>query len=145
METAQIVSKKRFYKRTWFWILIGVILVVMISSSGQSDQPSEPSNPTPSADYVMNSGEQGYIRNGQDEVLVSKTQTALDTFTKAAIAKDNVGMTEVVTSGQAYFVKAGTKVLVIERISGGVTKVRIQEGEFSGDAGYVPMEFVKKQ
>src|SRR5205085_2820712 len=127
MDQTQSGNKKKFYKRTWFWILAGVVVVVVIGSSGKKDQIPQTSSTTPSSSYVMNSGEQGYLRNGQNEVVVSKSEAAENSIVKAAIANDTTGMTEVVTSGQAYFVKDGTKVLVIVRISGGITKVRILE------------------
>lgn len=148
MEQTQAVTKKKFYKSKWFWIL-AISIFIGIMASNSNDSPSSVSTNTQQVarekDYVQSVGENGYLRNGLDNVLVSASREALSAITKASIAHDDVGIEQVVASGQAFFVKAGTKVLIIDSPSMGVKEIRITDGTLAGKNGFVPMEFVKKQ
>ncbi len=39
--------KKSIFKRWWFWVIIGIVAVIIISASSGSDEPSTPSPSTP--------------------------------------------------------------------------------------------------
>ena len=91
-------------------------------------------------------GEEGYLRiEGKDEVMVPSTKEAFDKYSKSAIANDSDGLIELIGNNEAYFVKAGTKVLVLSNSSLGVREIRILDGQFTSRKGFVPMEFIYKQ
>jgi hypothetical protein len=62
---------------------------------------------------------------------------------KLSVAKDSLGIGEMVLGGKAYAMKNCTKIKLI-----GATfttrEVRILEGESFGKSGWAPMEWVRK-
>ena len=70
-----------------------------------------------------------------------RTKQGLDDYTKAAVNNDTMGMAQMIYDGEGFLASDGTKVLVID--SGlGTRQVRILDGKFIGQSGWVPMEFV---
>lgn len=68
-------------------------------------------------------------------------EDAFRELTKAAVAKDYLGMADLEVRGRIFGVDQGTRVLPID--SGfAKTKVRILEGKGLGRSGWVPYEFV---
>ena|SRR3990167_4333807 len=98
--------------------------------------------PTPPAERRVGRGEQGKLVNGVAQVLISRDDTALKALQKAGAAKDQVGYTALILSGQVFSVPANTKVLVLNP---GVftSEVRVLEGPQVGKSGLVAAEFVK--
>lgn len=67
---------------------------------------------------------------------------AFDALSEARVANDPAGRREVLLSGRGFTVPEGTRVRVID--NGFVKKrVRILEGQYAGEAGWVPFEWVK--
>lgn len=89
-------------------------------------------------------GETGVLSAmGGGMALLSTTKDGYDDISRAMRAHDQVGLTEMVTQGQAFIGAKGSKVLVLEN-SFLMARVRIQSGKNTGLAGWVPFEFVTK-
>lgn len=116
-----------------------IVLVLVISSvSGGGSNSSTPSAVSSS----VNQGQNGYlhISDGQS-ISVVRTKQGLDDYTKAAVNNDTLGMAQMIYDGEGFLAPDDTKVLVID--SGlGTREVRILDGKFIGQSGWVPMEFV---
>ncbi|MEI6243330.1 MAG: hypothetical protein WCP39_08030 [Chlamydiota bacterium] len=92
----------------------------------------------------VNIGEQGYLDSSGTLVMVAATKEALDAWYKAEAQNDKTGQQNLMMSGLILSPERGTKVL---KLSGGgfaTTHIRILEGEFNGQTGYVAFERVKK-
>jgi hypothetical protein len=94
----------------------------------------------------------GPNQNGKERVLrikggglvpVAVSEQALNRLIQLSVAEDNLGIAEMILSGQAWNVTSGTKVVVIDE---GVlrSEVRIMDGPQRGKAGWVPSDFLKK-
>lgn len=130
-------------------ILLGLILLITVpaiistASGGSSSSSSAPSAVSDSSDRVGR-GENGYVRiSSSDSVAVLRTKELMDEYVNAAINKDTYGMAQLLLGGGGFFVPNDTKVLVIDS-SIGARQIRILEGKFVGQSGWVPMEFVHK-
>ena len=103
---------------------------------------------TQTADASIQIGDEGYLDNNLDTVLVAHTQEADGKITDATIAKDTVGIEKMIDTGDAFFVDKGTKVKLIgygDGIIGANTyHVRFEDGSHADDDGWIPMEFMKK-
>ncbi len=108
-----------------------------------AEKPAAKPDPALTAKAV---GEEGaLIVDGDTPVPVAASQEDLTALFHCFSIKDKLGYLEMVKAGQVAIIPAKTKVLVIE--SGGFLrcnrKVRIQEGDYVGEAGWVPMEWVQ--
>jgi hypothetical protein len=82
--------------------------------------------------------------DGQEHTLVATTEKNHDRLIELAVAKDNLGVGQMIVGGQVYRVANGTTVV---RISKGSyhSEVRIMEGEHKGRSGWVTNEFVRRE
>ncbi len=136
-----IQPKRRWYKSKWFIIIVGVIALVIFSSFGESNT----SNTSTNLSNIPSSGEEGYLRIENSEIVtLARTKEDYDELNKAMYAKDTYGIARMVMENKAFDVPVGTKVLVIDQKFGG-RKVRILEGKYAMEDGWVVMEFVSKQ
>ena len=129
-----------------------VLMVILSSVSGSSSSSSSTattagtSAPSTTSSHVK-IGDNGYLRlpgGATGDIVVLTSKAALDEYTKAAVNKDTYGMAQMVLNGEGFFVPQGTKVLVIDG-SFTANQVRILEGTHTGEAGWVPFEFVSAQ
>jgi hypothetical protein len=77
---------------------------------------------------------------------LAATEQGLDELTHALIARDKYGIVDMLTSGRAFDVANGTRVLVIERPGFFSEKVhiRVVAGPMAGRAGWTYNMFVSK-
>ena len=128
-------------KKIIYGTIIAVGAVMMISNLFRSDPSS--SSPAPSAPTsTVAIGETGYLRSSADPILVPISKALLDRTTQLAVAKDTMGISEMVLNGEILPVKNGTQVRVIDAGWTSV-EVRIMSGDYAGQSGWVPTEFVK--
>ena len=108
--------------------------MVCVMQPGSSESPT--SEPT-------DIGQTAFVWVADDpEVLIAVDEESYEALGKAFLAKDWVGIQQLSTQNSIFSVPRNTKVLVID--SGfGKRKVRILEGEYSGQAGWITMEFLK--
>jgi hypothetical protein len=111
------------------------------------DPPPQPPPPPPQQD-LKPIGAAGILIAGTNATIpVSATLFDMDTLIKSAIANDDYGMRKLVKSGSVMVVPSGTSVLVIDDAGGFLfapsRKVRILEGKYKGESGWVPVEWVQ--
>jgi hypothetical protein len=81
------------------------------------------------------------LTSDEAEVLIAASQSALDRLIEFANAGDGYGVAELIAMKQVSKVPSGTKCLIID--PGFMThEIRILEGLHSGEAAFVPAEFV---
>jgi hypothetical protein len=93
-----------------------------------------------------NKGETVRIIAGKDsdDIPVATTQEIDDEFNKALTNKDVHGYNQLFAQGKMFRVKSGTKALVIDRTMN-MSQVRLLEGTYEGKAGWLPVEFARKE
>lgn len=99
-----------------------------------------PSVPTEA--HRLSIGDSGTIDNGLPIVMLSTTKDGYDDISNGMAAKDKVGLRDLILTGKAFTVKAGTHAKVIE-VAFALRRVRILDGEKVNAAGWLPFEWVK--
>ncbi len=135
-EGAKSVFKNR---RVVCMLVIGLLLIIPVKM-WVNHLINEPVTVRPS---TLSVGEEGRLDIGGSKILVATTKANFDESIKLSVAKDNMGLANLALSGGAFLVDSGTKVHVIDMMTG-ARQVRIMDGQFIGQSGWVPMEFVKK-
>jgi hypothetical protein len=93
-----------------------------------------PSRSPPSNIYLLS--------NGDADILIAASQSALDRLIKFANAEDGYGIAELISTKQISKVPSGTKCRIID--PGFMThEIRILEGLHADEAAFVPAEFVR--
>lgn len=144
-----VIEQNPTYKK----IFVGVILVMLVGiwsqglSGGVTPKTTESGNasvPTKSNKIVI-IGDEGvaYAADG-GEVPIIATKEGYEAISRAASVNDQYGVLEMMSSGQYYPVKSGTKVLVIDATIS-LRKVRILEGIHEGRSGWTSSTFVAAQ
>lgn len=141
--------------RSWFrrhpiasFILI-LFIIGAISNAFNSNtttegvKSSEATTSEPTSNSLKN-GERGYLflKDGSD-ILVASGETNYDEMQKLLAVKDVSGLTQMLMKGEIFYVKSGTPVLCINGTMFS-REVRIEGGQFSGQSGWVPMEWTSK-
>ncbi len=139
-------------------IVYGAILVVALILFTATEPPTPPTTQTqvpaavpaktaaPSSSSNVTLGQNGYLRlPSSGDATVFTTEQALTDYTKAAVENDTTGMAQIIQDGEGYFVPQGTKVLLIDYGGIGQGKVRLLEGDHSGEAVWVPTDFISAQ
>lgn len=109
-------------------VLISIPIIIAMMSS-INDKPS------------VSVGNEGVLDSGAERVPVAINQAAFDNYTKARVANDSEGITQLIIQGRILAVPKNTKVRVIDRETF-TRKVRILEGEYKGMAGWVAYEYI---
>lgn len=97
--------------------------------------------PTAVPAFIPAVGQEVHLVSTADNVLVATTDAAWDAMYKAIAANDKEGLALLVLSGDVLLVPVNTKVRVIEGAFTSV-KVRMLEGAYYGQAGWVATELV---
>ena len=133
-----------FFKRVGQGILILFVIGIITTMIS-------PSSKTPSTDITskvserLKVGEDGYISTGgTNPVLVGVTKEYYDEMFKLITAKDNLGVSQMVLDGKVLMVDSGTAIKVIASEFPS-TEVRITEGKYIAQSGWVPNEMVHRQ
>jgi hypothetical protein len=120
-----------------FFIFFVVIILVIVPDGEYTDISNYGSV---GDDVVLNYNDD--IGNCDGQLLIGLTEEALDESIKAAVADDSFGQFELVASGQAFMLPNCTIAKVIDR-SFGKSEVRIMEGDYLGQSGWIPYEFAR--
>ena len=137
----QLKTEPTMKKKIFLGLALLFVIILLVSvSSGDSETASD----TTTTKTSVATGSEGYLRiSTANDVAVMRTPQILDEFVKAATTNDTYGQKNILLDNtKSFFVPVGTKVLVIDKTFTTV-KVRILEGKQTGEAGWVPTEFVK--
>lgn len=111
------------------------------SGGGGRDSISPPTRTT----TPLTAGSKAMIRSSSaDIVLVASSQNAYDRMQKLAQAGDTVGISRMALVGQVWPIQNNTPCLVIDPGST-VCEVRLLDGDWNGEAGFVSRAFVKRK
>jgi len=125
--------------------IIIIVIIIITSSSTPNTEPQKINNQT-NTEVQNNSagvGENGILVSQNEEIAIPITKEYYDEMVKLSVANDTMGIAEMALDDKIFFVKTGTKVLVIDRETFS-RQVRILEGENIGRSGWVPFEFIQR-
>lgn len=127
------------------WVPIGwVVPRPQPPARAESEEltPRVPSPPRPQKPFI-NIGTVGRLQtSGVGSLSVATDPDAYDLFLDAVIAKDDIGVLELVVAGKLLTVDEGVPIRVIDRALLR-TKVRLEGGTFIGRSGWVPTDWVQ--
>jgi len=109
---------------------ICLLFVVLLLSCGQAQER-------------ISIGDNGIVDSGGNIAIICLDQSTHDDYVNALISDDKIGIVALAIAGKAFPVDSGTRVKVID-LESGKRKVRIMEGKYSGRAGWVSKEIVRK-
>ena len=140
------MSIKRILKYTLISIfgLIVLMIIVGIFASRKPEQSEQIFQPTTK---YLKIGEEGIINNNSDKndlsgvAVLGVSKEALNKFIDTQIADDKIGYLQMLGRGELFIVDNGISVKVI-KTSMFLREVRILEGEYFGESGWIPYEFV---
>lgn len=125
-------------------LALALIMFVAAAHSASKGTPTPRQAQTTPAPASVGVGEEGFLQtDGADKTFVLRSEELLDAFVQASVSNDTYGMSEILLAGGGFLVPNGTKALVIDRGTGR-RKVRVLEGDFTGESGWIPMEFIQK-
>ncbi len=129
------------------FLVIFIFIIVLIAISGDSRNSSPTTQPA-TRSQTLGVGEDGIVNNNSDKndtsgiAILAVSEFYFDEFTQLSIARDEIGFRKMVSEGKLFTVKNGTAVKVIDLKFLGKTKVRILEGDYLGESGWIASEFV---
>lgn len=136
-------SKKAIGCLVIILLVVGfVILLVALGGSGEKS-----SSPTTQSS-ILGVGEEGVLNNNSDKndvsgvAILAVDEKAFDDFTQASIADDKLGYSQMLGAGRLFVVDNGTAVKVIDIKFLGKTEVRVLEGDYFGESGWIASEFI---
>jgi len=109
---------------------IFLLLVVLLLSCGQTQER-------------ISIGDNGIVDSGGNIAIICLDQATHNDYINAIMANDKIGIVALALAGKAFPVDSGTRVKVID-LELGKRKVRIMEGKYSGRAGWVSKEILRK-
>lgn len=137
MTRQTIYSLKKLWKTSLSVLGLLLLLSVVSLSNGCS---------TSSNDSIAIQGDKAVLRSsGSGKIWVAVDEKALDEYSEAALAKDNIGFQQLVTSGRLYSVDDGTTEALVLKTTFTRSKVRIMSGLHQGRVGWVPREWAVKR
>jgi len=132
----ELTRKRKILGSVGLVIIIAIVVGLFSVLSGCAK--TEVSKPSPS-----DIGSTAILAVSEsDMVLVAVDEEAFEELIKASVAKDYMGIAELLLLGKVFEVPNNTKVLVIDSAFA-KRKIRILEGDEFGRTGWVPYEFLK--
>lgn len=98
--------------------------------------------PIPPMSTATDTGREARVRlSGGGDVVLARSADAMEDLLTAAAAQDKVAYDAVVIQGDAFLVSSGTRVRVIRSLTT-LSEVRVLDGPFATQTGWVPREWV---
>jgi len=127
-----------------FIVLIFLIFLIGSSTSPTSNATQDSSDTSGRSSTGHSIGDCGTLDMGEPTVWLARTLEATDKLTKACIAKDTYGISNLMLTNQVFTVPRGTRVKIIDQKTF-IRQVRILEGEHIAESGWVAFEFVRTE
>jgi hypothetical protein len=134
-------TSKPSFTRTCTFVIIAIIGILIVGYLISTLSGSSSSN---TASTYLHIGEQGVLYNGSSQIPVAATRDVLDQVIHMSTANDTLGYAELVGAGLVIRVDSETDVLILDSTSL-YKQVRILEGEYVGESGWIPSEWVRKK
>lgn len=122
-----------------------VVVLFVISLVGQccGCDPGTTSSSRSSTSSSTNSVRTGEVLTLRKNVTATSSEAAYDAMVDAVIAKDKMGFMELAAQGQLVVLEAGTKVRVLGVHIFGPCKVRVESGDYLGNAVWAAYEHLE--
>jgi len=142
--------KESIWGKPWLWMIAVLIIIIISLLDGEEKKETLPLI-TPSSNTVtsvLDIGEEGILNNNSDKndtsgiSILAIDEKAFDDFTQASIANDKYEFNKMINSGRLFTIPNGTAVKVIDIKSPGRTKIRVLEGKYVGESGWIAFEFI---
>ena len=133
---------KLSFKMGFLVVLLITLIFATACNNIETNEVIE-TNKEESKTRILGTGDQGILFMDGGTIPVAVTKEAMDQMTRSFTVKDEIGFNNLFLSGQAFWAKSGTKVLVIDSTFT-TSKVRILEGDYYGQSGWVPYEWVRQ-
>ncbi|MGA9767854.1 MAG: zinc ribbon domain-containing protein [Blastocatellia bacterium] len=122
------------------FLLIGVWIIHWIANGGLyksnvSESDTSVESPKPGTERLLNAREREFV-------YIGTSQEAIMDFVKAAQAKDEVGLRQLLFSRRLFTVQKNTRALILEN-DYPFLRVRILEGPHITEAGWIDPTWVK--
>jgi hypothetical protein len=119
------------------------------STAKSTHAPAQTSDDDSDTSASLMPGDEGTLNDGGDpNLLVAQTFSDSQKVIDALVAKDNVGLSQMVASGAVYLAPSGSKAKVIgfgDGIMGASTyHIRMESGPNDGDDGWIQAEWMRK-
>lgn len=101
-----------------------------------------PSTATPEPDHVLAIGAEGHLVAKLDTILVARDTDANNKLNDVLAAEDQVGLYRLLASGAVFPVKNHARAKVLGYQLLGLAHVRLEDGAYAGDDGWVPYEWL---
>ncbi|MFC1656081.1 hypothetical protein ACFL3C_04370 [Patescibacteria group bacterium] len=124
-------------------IVIVIIVGYFVGQAGNKTSTNSNSYTSKSSTTVSIGDEAKLVSSGSGAILVAIDQEAFDDLLDISVANDEMGLAELMLADRVFSVPTGIKVKVIDT-DWFSKEVRILEGAYVGESGWVPMEFVQK-
>lgn len=124
-------------------IALLIVLVVIIALALNVDSLSRKSKVSATPTLSPSIGKQGilHVEDGASSHWVAADEETTEKLLDAINAKDDYGLSELLLTEQVFSVKDGTKVLIIDEALFKI-QIRILEGPYAGQSGWVPHKWV---
>jgi hypothetical protein len=145
-------EKNGFFKGAGCLLIIGVFFAIGLignllpgkksvatPSHLTSSVPDVPTNSITS-NYIPMPGDSIELRFGVKSTYLGRTKQDVSELLKYVAAKDELGAMALMKIGRVFVVPNGTMARYIETVGFGVAEVRILDGEYYGNSGYVVKE-----
>lgn len=130
------------------WQVLGVLFFIGALGAAFDDSPSSTSSTSSSPSQAVQAidtvkvGENGHLSiSGDGPVLVAINKEYYDEMFRLITVNDTLGLAKMTLDGKILLVDNGTAVKVIDS-SFASRVVRINEGKYIGESGWVPKEMV---
>jgi hypothetical protein len=136
------MNKEKIRKIALGVIGVCVVLIIFISLIGRDEPSSQTASSTPQETW--HTGDDVLLKNESgSSIFIAPTQESYDKMFNLIIAKDEVGITQMVMNKEIFLVVSGTKAKIIGRTFAS-REVRIMEGEYNGQSGWLPVEMLSR-
>lgn len=98
---------------------------------------------SPSNSSSLSIGDIGYLQSSSGSLLVAFNKRDQEEIIRLATIQDSLGISKMILDGWVMLIDSGIQVRVIDKDLS-YMKVRIMEGKFYGEAGWVPGDSVFK-
>jgi len=146
----EIKPKESIWGKPWLWIIAVLIIIIIALPDGGEKKETLPliTPPSNTVTSVLDVGEEGILNNNSDKndtsgiVILATDEKAFDDFSQALIANDKYRFNEMINNGRLFTVPNGTAVKVTDIKFPGRTNVRVLEGKYVGESGWIAFEFI---
>lgn len=124
-------------KKKTYWLAIMIIVLLIVGGCGSGSKDTEPQKEAFTVGSIV------ATTSAADNIICATTQDNYKELWKYLVAKDKVGVEEMLKQGKIYLLETGTEVKVIQATFNGI-EVRVTEGPHKDKIAWVALDFLEK-